>query len=439
MKLLYNLIERYRRYRIKERSKRLAWTHDGTYEDMERRRLEIAYKIRSYEEYVYTYFGQPEETRPPLFGSEAEKLSYYNCSDYITIKKRYAMDNVSLNREPTRNIGELRRTLSRAQNDSDSLISRGQQAIADIERLRGRAVIAYLTAIDMDKYDHSLLNKTDLSALKQIIDGIPPCARKLDFIIHSLGGQLQIGRDVIDALRNRFDEIDFLIPRYAHSTAAFMTMAADNIIMDHLSSLSPFDPQIENPSGGFLSIHVTKITAVCALIGGFIPFFNRLNFPGWTSNIGIAKYIEAKWSLINHRRLAALWLTKYMFGHSGVKIGGKLGAPLLLNEKSVKNNPQQQDDYKKAWHIANYFTNYKFHCLQHGSHLSYNTLRDDGLIELGLNVSQADKELGDLMHEAYLIGEVIFESCPIAKIWLTSDQDVTFAATAKKEKEINDK
>jgi len=68
---------------------------------------------------------------------------------------------------------------------------------------------------------------------------------KLDILIYSSGGQIDVPWPLMNLLREYSDDIHAIIPWRAHSAATLLILGADNIGMGPLASLSPIDPQFQ--------------------------------------------------------------------------------------------------------------------------------------------------------------------------------------------------
>jgi hypothetical protein len=120
-----------------------------------------------------------------------------------------------------------------------------KQQIEELERLRGRRLVAYVTgdrppnlgtqiAGDVFPLMHSLLSKM----------GHVPA---LDLFIYSTGGYTMVAWGLINLLREFADSLSVLVPFRALSTATLIALGADEIIMSSLGQLSPVDPSVNTP------------------------------------------------------------------------------------------------------------------------------------------------------------------------------------------------
>ena len=85
-----------------------------------------------------------------------------------------------------------------------------------------------------------------LPSLNELIKSIPARkgSRSCTLILHSAGGFLDVIGSFIYIIRKRFDKFQVAVPEISQSAATLLCFGADSILMNDLSSLSPFDPQI---------------------------------------------------------------------------------------------------------------------------------------------------------------------------------------------------
>lgn len=78
----------------------------------------------------------------------------------------------------------------------------------------------------------------------QILSGVSK-GLKLDILIYSSGGQIDVPWPLVNLLREYSDDIHAIIPWRAHSAATLLVLGANSIGMGPLASLSPIDPQFQ--------------------------------------------------------------------------------------------------------------------------------------------------------------------------------------------------
>jgi len=79
---------------------------------------------------------------------------------------------------------------------------------------------------------------------------MPSRSRKVDLLLVSQGGDSIAAWRIISLLRERFDEVDVLVPFVAQSAATILSFGADHIVMHPFACLGPIDPQITIPGDG---------------------------------------------------------------------------------------------------------------------------------------------------------------------------------------------
>lgn len=83
-------------------------------------------------------------------------------------------------------------------------------------------------------------------AVESVIERISSSSRtsKLILLINSPGGALSASYKVARALRTSFDQITTVVPHIAASGATMVALASNEIVMGHMSQLSPVDVQL---------------------------------------------------------------------------------------------------------------------------------------------------------------------------------------------------
>lgn len=82
-----------------------------------------------------------------------------------------------------------------------------------------------------------------------MVNTIPTTAKQLDVILVTPGGSGHQVTQIVDALRCRFDEVDFVLPSRAMSAGTLLALSGDRIWMDERAALGPIDPQVPTRDG----------------------------------------------------------------------------------------------------------------------------------------------------------------------------------------------
>jgi ATP-dependent protease ClpP protease subunit len=384
MKLLHNLIERYKRYGLKERERRLSLTN------------------RKYRP-MSIYPNAPVSPYEEMEGDYEQELNWHNL--VMEQASKYPSDKAKL---------EAINTAAR----SVCLV------LGEIERLRGSAVIAHFSDQSQENAKSDIhIAARDFTRLEVLLHDIPSPVKRLDFIIDSPGGAYEIGKKIVPCLRERFEEVNFLIPHEAFSLASLMAMSANSIILGKNGSLGMYDPLIDDFDGKYAQAYLLMEDALAVIEEMRWRPWRKLGYQGWTARQARTTIKTARHTIQRTRHLAALWLAKYMFGHSEIEINYH---DLALEREpiAVKNHPITGDDYRKAERIASFFTDFKSYP-NHKEPLLY-----DEICRLGLNLSQADETLESLMRKAYELNDrTIFERFDLSKMWYSSSDYRFFSPT----------
>lgn len=143
---------------------------------------------------------------------------------------------------------------------------RGQrkQQIAELERIRGRRVIAYVTGDRQPNLGAQIA--PDVFPLVHNLLSTAARAPNLDLFIYSTGGMTMAAWGLMNILREFADSLSVLVPFRALSTATLIALGANEIVMSRLGQLSPVDPSVNTPfnppamqPGTFLPVSVEDV------------------------------------------------------------------------------------------------------------------------------------------------------------------------------------
>jgi Serine dehydrogenase proteinase len=133
-----------------------------------------------------------------------------------------------------------------ARDDRRALIER-------IEELRSSRVLAYVTS-DRQPAPGQIGD----DAVRPMYDHLRAMGHvdRLDLLIYSRGGAIDVPWRVVTALRQTSDEWNILVPFRANSAATLIALGADQIVLGRQGELGPIDPQlgvqrvVPQPGGG---------------------------------------------------------------------------------------------------------------------------------------------------------------------------------------------
>jgi hypothetical protein len=129
--------------------------------------------------------------------------------------------------------------------------------IEQIEDARGSRVLAYVTG---DRAPAPAQIGDD--AVRPMYDHLRDMGHveKLDLLIYSRGGAIDVPWRIVTALRRTSDEWNILVPFRANSAATLIALGADNIVLGRQGELGPIDPimtiqrVVPQPGGGQIGV-----------------------------------------------------------------------------------------------------------------------------------------------------------------------------------------
>lgn len=78
-----------------------------------------------------------------------------------------------------------------------------------------------------------------------------PKEMPIDMVLHTPGGLGLAAEQIAFALKHHQGKVTVFVPHYAMSGGTLVSLAADEIVMDHNAVLGPVDPQMGSPQSGY--------------------------------------------------------------------------------------------------------------------------------------------------------------------------------------------
>jgi len=206
----------------------------------------------------------------------------------------------------------------------------------------------------------------------------------VDILLHSPGGRPDATERIVNILRNRFKEVNFLIPHSAYSAATMLALSGNAIVLHPSATLGPIDPQINGTPARSIKRGFEKVRDIIKNEGpeslpAYIPLIEKYS-------LDLFELCEDSEKL--SRELVTEWLAKYMF--------------------------QEKGDSEKIQEIVDYFSDYDSH-LMHSRPLSFNKIS-----HFEMQIETASGELKDLLWEAYVLLNGFFNITPFVKLYENS-------------------
>jgi ATP-dependent protease ClpP protease subunit len=152
------------------------------------------------------------------------------------------------------NKNDVQNEILTAKNLSQDTIRR--KYLADLYNYTKNDTILYSSAFTSNKTpsvpgQFISITSEDIQGFMSALQGLK--GEKLDIIIHSPGGSLEVADQLVQYLRSKYKYIRAIVPQNAMSAATMLACACDEILMGKHSALGPIDPQITfpTPNGSF--------------------------------------------------------------------------------------------------------------------------------------------------------------------------------------------
>jgi hypothetical protein len=127
-----------------------------------------------------------------------------------------------------------------------------RRALEEIERIRQRPCVCYMANVIKTKTPHTAIEPADHLPFNEMVAKVPSRERSVDVFLATPGGSGEQVGLFVEALRQRFDDVQFIIPYKAMSAGTLWAMSGNAIWMDQRSFLGPIDPQVLGADGRYV-------------------------------------------------------------------------------------------------------------------------------------------------------------------------------------------
>lgn len=251
-----------------------------------------------------------------------------------------------------------------------------QKYLRELNEYTGRNTIIYATRWTSNDAPPNLVSigDEDIHAFMEAVSTLE--GERLDLILHTGGGSAEATDAIVTYLRQKFTDINVIIPQAAMSAGTILACAADRIIMGKHSSIGPIDPQfILQTSVGIQAFPAHAILEQFQM-AQIDCAENPKNLNSWMPMLGQygpALLVRCKDQITFGKQLVEKWLTEYMFkgektdfpekiaeflsNHANFKTHGKhISMPEAIDKglKIIKleENQELQDKVLSAFHAT---------------------------------------------------------------------------------------
>lgn len=255
----------------------------------------------------------------------------------------------------------------------------------DIEKLRGRPLLIYATKLtEVPPGAPNFIDISDVDGFTDLVNSVKD-GKSVDVLLHSPGGRPDATERIVDVLRNRFEEVNFLIPHSAYSAATMLASSGNEILLHKSATFGPIDPQINGIPARSIKRGFEKAKEKIAKEGpeslpAYIPLIEKYS-------LDLLELCDDSERL--SKKLVSEWLKEYMF----------------KGQKNMSRRIKQAVDY---------LSDYDQH-LMHSRPLLLKKLQ-----KFNLNIKLADEPLQELIWEAYILLNGFFSITPFVKLYETS-------------------
>lgn len=132
-----------------------------------------------------------------------------------------------------------------------NIVGELRRSIAEVEETRGKYALCYVANVVRGGINNAIDNSDDLP-FNEMVNSVPTDVKEIDVILVTPGGLANQVNNFVNALRPRFEKVNFILLNMAMSAGTIFIMSGDEIIMSKQSKFGPIDPQIPNREGVFV-------------------------------------------------------------------------------------------------------------------------------------------------------------------------------------------
>jgi hypothetical protein len=229
---------------------------------------------------------------------------------------------------------------------------------------------------------------------------------KIDFYIETPGGSGEAAEEIAKFLRNKFDEVNFVVAGEAKSAGTILVLSGDNIYMTDTGSLGPIDAQVRI-GRSVVSAHdykewVDLRREEAVQTGKLNPFDATM-----IAQISPGELYGITNSLEFAKDLVKCWLEKYKF---------KNWIETSTNKQPVTSQLRKQRAHEVAEMLCNHTT-----WRTHGRSLKIEDLKEDLLIER----IDDDRDLANIVYRIKTVVRLLFDSSNVYKIFFIDDLKIS--------------
>jgi ClpP class serine protease len=198
----------------------------------------------------------------------------------------------------------------------------------EIETIRKRPLLIYASKfINALPNTPNFIDLSDIDGFTDLVQSLSGQGDSVDVLLHSPGGQPEATERIVHILRNRFNEVHFIVPHSAYSAATMLALSGDSITLHPSATLGLIDPQLNGIPARSIKRGFEKVKEIIKTEGpealpAYIPLIEKYT-------LDLLEICEDSEKL--SKELVSNWITKYMLkGEENMKI--KLRIQLIISQ-----------------------------------------------------------------------------------------------------------
>ena len=289
-----------------------------------------------------------------------------------------------------------------------------KKALEEISSIRKRPNLCYISNTvnpAVVKAGCSIsIDGSDDTPFIEMLKAIPSSVKDIDIILVTPGGSADSVDYFVKILRNRFENIGFILPYMAMSAGTIFCLSGDELIMDEAAFIGPIDPQVPSRNGMFVPAQ-SLMTLIADIKARGEAQLKAGKQPDWT-DVVLLKNLDPKelGNAITASKLSTRLVTEY------------LGLYKFKNwkEHSNGNIVTEEERNKRAGEIASQLCNNSL-WLSHGSRISREIASE--VCKLKVTYPETIDGLDRAIKRFWALMRWTFDNNPIAKVYAYAPGD----------------
>jgi hypothetical protein len=288
--------------------------------------------------------------------------------------------------------------------DND-LVTEIRRALAEIAAVRGRPCICYAANLVRDMPE-TAISASDHLPFCEMVSHVDPRSSAVDVLLVTPGGSAEQVNLFVEALRPRFDSVEFIIPYKAMSAGTLWSLSGNKIWMDSRAFLGPIDPQVQSKDGTWVPaqalislLDTIQTEGQAALAKGQQPPWSYLQLLSYMDQKQLGAALSASKYVV---AMASQYLERHKFRDWATHHTTNPGTPVT-----------PEDKHKRAIEVAMALCSHD-RWQAHGHAISRDVLWNE--IHILIDKPEAIGGFQRAIRRAWAVLYYCFEKAPVAKV-----------------------